>query len=279
MDIALIIKSLLTINNALQFIIFSKGLILMKQFHVIHFKRKQRRQFGLFLIASISLAFFIYYGGAYILNFKAKPTALIKGNTDEKQIALTFNISWGDEKVYDILDVLKEKEIRATFFVSGEWAERHPQILDEITEQKHELGMLGYRYKNYLEQELTQVRKDIVYARNLFEKLGYPDLRYIRPPSGLFNEDIISLAKTLDLEVVHWSIASDDWKNPGIDMIVNELNKGSNGDIVLLHASDAAKQTAAALKIIIEEFKKKNFSFVTISQLKDGVTADESIVD
>lgn len=251
----------------------------MNHFYVIHFKRKQCRRFLLFLIASISVAFFIYYGSAYLFSLNAKPTALIKGNTDEKQIAFTFNISWGDEKVYEILDVLEKEKIRATFFVSGEWAERHPQILDEITEQEHELGMLGYRYKNYLEQEIAQVRKDIIYARDLFEKLGYPDIRYIRPPSGLFDEEIISVAESLGLEVVHWSIASKDWEIPGVDMIVDKAKEGSNGDILLFHASDAAKQTASALEVIADDFKKKNFSFVTISQLKDGVTADESIVE
>lgn len=251
----------------------------MNTFFVFHFDKARRRRLLLLLIASVSLAFFIYVGTTYLFHNQTKQTALIKGNPDEKQIALTFNISWGEEKMYDILDVLKEKDIRATFFVSGEWAERHPQILDDITAQQHELGMLGYRYKNYIEQEPAQVRKDMIYARDLFEKLGYEDLRYIRPPSGLFNEEIIAMAETLGLEVVHWKIASKDWENPGVKSIVTNVKQSSNGDIVLLHASDIAKQTAEALKEIADHFKQENFTFVTISQLKDGVTADESLVE
>lgn len=251
----------------------------MNYFRVINFQRKRRIRFFLALITFALFITFIYYGTSLIFSLSAKPTALIKGNSDEKHIAFTFNISWGDEKVYDILEILHKHGVRATFFVSGEWAERHPQILDAITEREHELGMLGYRYKNYLEQEIAQVRKDIVFAKNIFDKLGYKQMRYIRPPSGLFNKEIISLSESLDLEVVHWSIASNDWENPGVEAIVKESIKATNGDIILFHASDVAKQTASALEPIINDFKKRKFTFVTISQLKDGVIADESIVE
>lgn len=251
----------------------------MSHFHVFNFQRKRRIRFFLALITFALFITFIYYGTSLIFSLSAKQTALIKGNPDEKQVAFTFNISWGDEKVHDIIKVLDKHDVRATFFVSGEWAERHPQVLEAVTEQEHELGMLGYRYKNYLEQEISQVRKDIVYAKTLFDKLGYRQIRYIRPPSGLFNEEIITLSENLGLEVVHWSIASNDWENPGVEAIVKESIKATNGDIILFHASDVAKQTASALEPIINDFKKRKFTFVTISQLKDGVIADESIVE
>lgn len=250
----------------------------MEFFYSISFKKDRRKR--LFFISAIGLIFFVflYYFSTAIL-MKTEPTALLKGSKDEKTIALTFNISWGDEKVYDILKVLAEHDTRATFFVSGEWAERHPQIIDEIIEQKHELGMLGYRYKNYLEQEFSQVRKDMIYARQVFAKLGYKDVRYIRPPSGLFNKEIIDLAKSLGLEVVHWSVNSEDWTNPGVEEIIEQSKKASNGDIILLHASDVAKQTSKALEAIIPYFKEKKFTFMTITEMKDGVIAKEKLVE
>lgn len=248
----------------------------MNHFFVIRFQRKQRRRLFFLVIFVILTMLGLSY---YMTNVKTEQTALIKGNADEKHLALTFNISWGEEKVYDILKLLKKQDVRATFFVSGEWAERHPQILEDITKDKHELGMLGYRYKNYLEQEPDQVRKDMIYARNLFKKLGYEQIRYIRPPSGLFNKDIITLAESLELEVVHWSVASQDWENPGVDTIIENVKQGSNGDIILFHASDIAKQTTAALEPIINDYRKQDFTFVTISQLKDGVIAEESIIE
>lgn len=252
---------------------------MMGNFYAITFKKRERRRFIVTFIIVFCFIFLLYYGTTYFFSFKTEPTALIKGNKDEKTIALTFNISWGEERVNDILEVLEKQNIRATFFVSGEWAERHPQIIKDITKQQHELGMLGYRYKNYLEQEVSQVRKDMIYAKQVFAKLGYKEVRYIRPPSGLFNEEIIALAESIGLEVIHWSINSEDWTNPGVEEIVANVEKSSNGDIILLHASDIAKQTANALQILIPHFTEKKFSFVTISELKDGVTAKEKLIE
>src|SRR5690625_2119145 len=134
---------------------------------------------------------------------KDQQTALTKGNVEENHVALTFNIKWGEEKVFDILDVLKENQVQATFFVSGEWAERHPEILEKITEGKHELGMLGYRYKSYLDQEIEEVRKDLLHAEEIFDKLGYEDVELLRTPSGHFNKEIIELAEEMGYKVIH----------------------------------------------------------------------------
>jgi|SRR5690625_1221819 len=243
-------------------------------FYSFHFHRKRRAYFIICLCIII-----LIFAATSIWKKDATETALIKGNKHEKTIALTFNISWGEEKVFSILDVLKKHKVRASFFVSGEWAERHPQIVEAITENEHELGMLGYRYKNYLELDVNQVRKDILYARQVFKKLGYEDIRYIRPPSGLFNKEIITLAESLGLEVIHWSINSEDWKSPGVAEIKKKMSKSSNGDIILLHASDSAKQTAEVLDDFIPNMHKKGFSYTTISALKNNMTSEEKLIE
>lgn len=249
----------------------------MSYFSIGQFRKRQRKQLIIrYTIILGLLSFLIIYN--YALKNETQEVALVKGNKAEKKLAFTFNISWGEEKVYEILDVLEKEKIKATFFLSGEWAERHPQIVEKIAEQ-HEIGMLGYRYKNYLEQEIEQVRKDMFYARDVFKKLGFEHIRYIRPPSGYFNKEIVDLANNMGLEVIHWSINPSDWESPGIDAIVTEVQAAGNGDIVLFHASDAAKQTAAALQKIIPHFKKKNFTFISISEMKDRVEMKEELIE
>lgn len=197
-----------------------------------------------------------------------QPSALIKGNPDHEQIALTFNISWGEEKVYPILEHLEKHDVQATFFVNGEWAEKNPNILQDISEQHHEIGMLGYRYKSYVDQEIDQVRQDIHQAKAVFAKLDHEDIKLMRVPNGQLNEKVVELAKQLGLEVIHWNVNPNDWENPGTNIIIDHvLDNASNGDIILLHASDAVKQTAKALESILPELQKKGFSFVTISEL------------
>lgn len=210
---------------------------------------------------------------------KHEPTVFLKGDEKEKNIALTFNISWGEKRVEEILQVLKENDVQATFFVSGEWAERHPQILKKITDDSHELGMLGYRYKNYLEQEIGQVRKDLIYAREIFRKLGYEEVKLLRTPSGEFNKEIVELAKSLNFQIVHWSVNTFDWERPGTDAIIKTtLNDTGNGDVILMHASDSASQTADALKVILPALKNKKFHFAPISELINQVNTEEKIV-
>lgn len=233
---------------------------------------------GLALFAAVF--FIIEESSLYNPFSKTEQVAVTKGNINEKNVALTFNISWGEDRVNDILDVLQTEDVRATFFVSGEWAERHPQIIDRITEDKHELGMLGYRYKSYLDQEIDQVRKDIVYAKEVFKKLGYEKIRYIRTPSGHFNKEIIELAEDIGYEVIHWSVNPNDWENPGAKAIENHvLTNTSNGDIILFHASDSAKQTADALQNIIPTLRKSDFKLVTVSALVSDTSMDEKLVE
>jgi len=252
----------------------------MQHFYVWNFRKKRRYIYTVLVALLIALFLFFEPSRLFFLFAKDQQTALTKGNVKENNIALTFNISWGEEKVYDILQVLKEQKVRATFFVSGEWAERHPQIIEKITDEQHELGMLGYRYKSYLEQDVEQVRKDMIHAKQVFKKLGFSDMKYIRPPSGHFNKEIIMLAEQLQLEVTHWSVNPNDWKNPGVNEIVNAvMEQTSGGDIILLHASDSAKQTKEALQTVIPDLQNKKFTFVTISEMLNEVSAEEKLVD
>ncbi|GIO28731.1 polysaccharide deacetylase family sporulation protein PdaB [Ornithinibacillus bavariensis] len=252
----------------------------MNHFYVIRFSRLKR--WTLIIVLAFFTAGFLWFenNGSLSIFSSDKPVALTKGNSNEPNISLTFNISWGEEKVYDILKQLENHQVKATFFVSGEWAEKHPDILKKITEGKHEIGMLGYRYKSYLDQEINQVRKDLQYAKAVFGKLGYNNMELVRAPHGHFNDEVIELAEGLGNKVIHWNVNPNDWQNPGTQIIVDQvMSQTKNGDIILLHASDSAKQTAESLKTILPGLKNKGFNFVTVSELMNQAHAKSKIVD
>ncbi|MHA6253469.1 polysaccharide deacetylase family sporulation protein PdaB [Oceanobacillus sp. CAU 1775] len=252
----------------------------MKDFYVIDFTRKRR--FILIGVVGLLVAtiFFINSNSNFLWLQNSDDVAITKGSVEEPNIALTFNISWGEEKVHEILAKLKEEDVKATFFLSGEWAERHPMIVEKIAEDEHEIGMLGYRYKSYLDQELSQVQSDLVLAKEVFGKIGYEDMKLLRTPSGQFNEEVLDLAKSMGYEVVHWNINPNDWENPGTDKIIDTVMKETtNGDVVLLHASDSVKQTAEALETILPGLKNKGFNFVPVSELISEAETDIEIVD
>ncbi|WP_241494448.1 polysaccharide deacetylase family protein [Bacillus coahuilensis] len=192
------------------------------------------------------------------------PRAVYKGNNG---IALTFNLAGGSTKAEPIIQLLEKNNVKeATFFLSGAWAERHPDLTKKIQELGFEIGILGYDYVNYSEVETGEIRKDIGKAQEVFTKLGVKEISLVRAPTGHFNKATIDTVDQLGFTLVHWSINSHDWTNPGVENIVHNVQHAANGDILLFHASDSAKQTKDALPVILKGLENKG-EFVSVSDL------------
>lgn len=236
----------------------------MNFFYVVNMKRI--KQLSLIVILALFTAWGLFIGNIVytpVFSTKEGPKAIYKG---KKDIALTFNIGWGDEKAEPILDTLIKENVKsATFFLSGSWAERHPELVNKIVTEGYEIGYLGYDYKDYSEIEEAEIRKDMQKAKVAFEKLNIKEIKYMRAPTGSFDQKTLKIAQQFGVTVIHWSVDSKDWTNPGVETILKNIKKAKKGDIVLLHASDSAKQTAAALPSIIKHFHENNLKLVTIT--------------
>jgi len=223
---------------------------------------------SLVLVAAFFTAWFLYMENLAqlpVFSTKEGPKAVYRG---ENNVALTFDIGWGDEKAVPILDTLKKENVKsATFFLSGSWAERHPDIVNRIGKEGYEIGMLGYNYVDYTEIEDAKISKDISKAQEVFKKLDVKDVKLLRAPTGHFDERTLKIAKRYGYTVVHWSLDSKDWQNPGVKKIEQNVEQADKGSIILLHASDSAKQTAAALPLILQDFRQKGLKPVTVSEM------------
>ncbi|MBB6447570.1 polysaccharide deacetylase family sporulation protein PdaB [Bacillus benzoevorans] len=219
-------------------------------------------------VAAFFTAWFLFIGNTVqvpVFSTKDGPKAIYKG---EKDVALTFNIGWGDEKAEPILDTLKEQGVKsATFFLSASWAERHPELVSRIAKEGYEIGMLGYEYIDYSEVEEKQIGQDIAKAQTAFKKLNINNIKLLRAPTGHFNHAALKISQRYGYTMVHWSIDSKDWTNPGVRTINQNVSKAKKGDIILLHASDSAIQTEKALPLILDTLKKKNLELVTVSEM------------
>lgn len=241
----------------------------MNQFHVIHMRKI--KQLAMIMLAAFFTAGIIYV--ETVLNYpvfstSSGPKAIYKGEEKTKEVALTFDISWGDVKAEPILDTLKKHNVSATFFLSASWAERHPDLVSRMVKDGHQIGSMGYAYKNYTALEASEINKDLIMAQEVFKKLGIKNISLLRPPSGNFNREVLNIAEKHGYTVIHYSIDSNDWQNPGIKNIIrNTTSSIKGGDIVLLHASDRAKQTNKALPSIINEIKNKGLKNVTVEEL------------
>ncbi|MCM3006728.1 polysaccharide deacetylase family sporulation protein PdaB [Priestia koreensis] len=251
----------------------------MNFFYVLRAKRI--KQFSIILFAAFFAGLFLYsqtFSLNPVFNTKDGPRAVSKSKNDTNKVALTFDISWGDENAIPILDKLKEEHIKnCTFFLSASWAERHPDVVERIKKDGHEIGSMGYDYKPYTSLDAQKVRQDLAKAEKVFTSLNLKDVTLLRPPSGQFNKETLKIAEQQGYTIVHWSVDSKDWTNPGVEKIVqNVVNDVGSGDIVLLHASDSAQQTKKALPMIIEEIKDEGLSIISVSQLISNAQAKSS---
>ncbi|MEC1259868.1 polysaccharide deacetylase family sporulation protein PdaB [Bacillus swezeyi] len=253
----------------------------MNHFYVWHIKRI--KQLIIIVIAAFATASFFYMQNLLplpVFSTESGSKAVYRGDANSNEVSLTFNISWGDQKAMPILNTLKANGIKdATFFLSASWAERHPDVVERIQKDGHQIGSMGYAYKNYSQMKKSEIKKDLVKAQNSFQKLGIDDLTLLRPPTGQFNKDVLDVAKQYGYTIVHYSINSDDWTNPGVQKIVQNVNETVNaGDIVLFHASDSAKQTKEALPEIVHHLRSKGLKNVTVSELIANTDAKSSEV-
>lgn len=205
-----------------------------------------------------------------------EPQAVYQVATKERKVALTFDISWGHEQVNKVLDALDESGInKATFFLSAPWAEKYPDIVKAIREKGYEIGSHGYKHVNYTRLTDEEIREQIAKAHRTLRAVSGVSPTLLRPPNGDFDRRVIRIADQLGYTVVHWSTNSNDWTNPGTDKIVeNVLSSVGPGHIILMHASDSAKQTPEALKRIAKELKAQGYQFVTVTELLTGIKSE-----
>lgn len=186
-------------------------------------------------------------------------------------IALTFDDGPNPRYTPEILDILKEHNAKATFFVIGEQAEKYPELIEREFREGHEIGNHTYRHRIIQRQNSAALSHELVETDLLV--LGLTGIRphLFRPPGGYYDQRVVETALQEGHQTVMWSWHQDtrDWSRPGVRKIVSTVTKNvRNGDIVLLHDHGGnRKQTVAALKRILPQLKKKGFQFVTVSEL------------
>ena len=196
---------------------------------------------------------------------------------ESKVISLSFDAAWGNEDTQQLIDILGNYDIRATFFVVGDWVDKYPDSVRALHDAGHEIHNHSDDHPHMTELTADQIIANVSACDNKIEQITGVRPFLFRPPYGDYNDTVINTLRSMGHYPIQWDVDSLDWKETGVqDIIDRVLQKVQPGSIVLFH--NAAKYTPQALPTVIEGLIREGYTFVPISELiyKDNYTLDHT---
>jgi len=196
-------------------------------------------------------------------------TILWHGNRKLPEIALTFDDGPNSKATPQILDILKEHDVKATFFVLGKFIEKNKNIISREAEEGHVIGNHTYTHANGLITDLNKIKRELVKTNVLIKKYAGQNVNYFRPPFGFESWRFLNEAENLGYTIILWNRDAGDWNHKtGKDIAAKILKYSKNGTIILLHDGGPSREAVIdSLPVIIDGLKKKGFKFVTIDEM------------
>jgi peptidoglycan-N-acetylmuramic acid deacetylase len=208
-----------------------------------------------------------YEGFKGILN---KHGAIFLGDTTKKELYLTFDNGYENGYTIKVLDILKDKNVPAAFFVTGHYAKDQPELLKRMVNEGHIIGNHSWSHpdmsqisNNGLKAELEKLKNEV------FNVTEQKEMSFMRPPRGIFSERMLGVCESLGYTNVFWSIAYKDWDindqkgwKYAFDNIKSQLHPGA---VILLHT--VSRDNSEALDKIIDDARNQGYEFKRLDQL------------
>ena len=188
--------------------------------------------------------------------------------TDEPKVSVSFDAAWGADDTDELLRILKENDVKATFFLCGYWVEKYPEEVKKIAEAGHDLGNHSATHPHMSQLSSEQITEELRKCHENVKELTGIEMDLFRPPLGEYDTEAIETATANGYHSIQWDIDSLDWKEQGtqaeINQVLNHKHLG-NGSIILFH--NDAKYTPQVLDTILKGIKEKGYTIVPISEL------------
>jgi len=218
----------------------------------------------------IFLAAFLFGAGMY---FSGDSRAVVhnqpfyQGSDRYREMSLTVNVFWGEEYIPQMLDIFRENNIKATFYLGGTWVKKFPELAAGIAREGHEIGSHGYSHPHPDRLSKSGNLKDIQKAEEIIYTSTGVRPRLYAPPYGERGPAVLQAADEAGYTTILWSVDTIDWQQPPPEVIVQRVTgKAHNGAIVLMHPT---APTVRALPEIIRQLKKEGYLLVTVSKLME----------
>lgn len=191
------------------------------------------------------------------------------GRNDLPKIALTFDDGPDPKNTPQILSILQQHNVHATFFAVGEHAQANPDLIHQIVSAGNVLGNHTWDHADLKKLKPEDQAKEIGHSADEIQQLTHTRPTLLRPPYGAINDSLKNEAAQAHDTIVIWNVDTEDWKTPGKDAIVNTaVHNARNGAIILMHDGGGDRsQTIQALPEIITTLQQHHFQLVTVPEL------------
>ncbi len=208
--------------------------------------------------------------GSKLSELSTKYRAVFLGDTSRKVVYLTFDEGYEYGFTPKILDILKENNVKAAFFITMPYINKHLDLVESMFNEGHIIGNHTVSHPSLPELSDEKVINEIEELSVAFKSKTGRDMRYLRPPKGEFSERTLAISNDLGYRNIFWSSAYDDWdvnKQKGADYAYKmTMDNIHNGNVLLLHA--VSKSNTEALDRIIKDLKSQGYSFGTLDEIK-----------
>ena len=190
------------------------------------------------------------------------------GNSEKKYIYLTFDEGYEAGYTKQILETLKNNEVKATFFITAHYVNTQSELVQQMIDEGHIVGNHTVNHKSMPDLTEEKISSEVMdLHKTIYEKFGY-EMKYIRPPMGEFSQKTLSITNSLGYKTVMWSFAYSDWdekKQPSEQEAQSKiLDNVHNGEIMLLHGN--SKNNTNVLDTIIKKIKDMGYEFKSLDE-------------
>lgn len=198
-------------------------------------------------------------------------------DTNEKQVAISFDAAWGAEKTEKIMEIVKDFNSNATFFLVGFWVDKYGDLVKKLDEQGFEIGTHSMTHPDMTKLDRESAKKELVDSVKLITDITGKKVELFRLPYGAYNNTLIDICSEENIIPIQWSVDSLDWKGLSADNITTRvINKVENGSIILCH--NDAEHILEALPLMLDRLQKMGYKITSVGDLiyKDNYTIDRN---
>lgn len=213
----------------------------------------------------------VYFG------YSTRKVPIYNVETEAKQVAISFDAAWGADKTQGILDILKEFDVDATFFLVGFWVDDYSEMTKAIDEAGYEIGTHSNTHPDMVKLSKETMKNELETSISKIKAITNKEVTLFRAPFGSYNNDLLDTAESLNLKTIQWDVDSLDWKALSASEIANRvMTRVKNGSIILMHNN--SDNILDALRLTLNRLKVAGYEVTSISKLiyQEDYTVDRN---